>query len=75
MLLSYLMTLFLKINFFQTIVSGTLIKCQTVLIQVRIDLLLVLTLVQTVCKGYQQRRKAAVSKERFIRINLSAVKE
>ena len=35
-----------------------------VLIQVRTDILSVLTLVQTVCKGYQLMTKDTVSKER-----------
>ena len=33
-------------------------------IQSRVDILLVLILVQTVCKGYQQTEKVATNKER-----------
>ena len=55
---------FLKIDFFQKILSGTLSECQTVLIQTRTDILLVLIWFQTVCKGYQQTAKLATSKER-----------
>ena len=46
-------------------VLGTLSECQTVWIQIRTDILLVLIWVQTVCKGYQQTTwKVAASKER-----------
>ena len=44
---------FFKINFFQKILSGTLSECQTVWIQIRTNILLVLIWVQNVCKGYQ----------------------
>ena len=54
---------------FQKILSGTLSECQTVWIQIRNDILLVLIWVQTVCKGYQQMTKVTASKER----ELSAV--
>ena len=68
-----LLGLFTKFNFFKTKfqehyqVSNT-IKCQTVWIQIRTnvlfrtDVLLVLIWVQVVCKGYQQMKK--VEKER-----------
>ena len=50
---------------FQKILSGALSGWQTVLIQIRTDILSVLIWVQTVCKGYQQTTKVATSKERF----------
>ena len=40
--------------FSQNIISGTLIECQTVWIEIRTDIVSVLIRVQTVCKGYQQ---------------------
>ena len=55
---------FVKINFFKKNLSGTLSKCQTVWIQIRTDVPTVLISVQTVCKGYQQTTKVAISKER-----------
>ena len=39
-------------------------QCQTLWIQIRTNILLVLIWVQTVCKGYQQMTKGATSKER-----------
>ena len=48
---------FFKINFFPKILSGTLLECQMVWIQMRNDILLVLIWVQTNCKGYQQMTK------------------
>ena len=50
--------LFSKLTF-----SKTLSECQTVWIQIRTDVLLVLSWVQPVCKGYQQTTKVATSKE------------
>ena len=47
---------FFKINFFKK-----LKECQTVWIQIRTDVLLVLIWVQTVCKGYQQATKHIIS--------------
>ena len=49
---------------FQKILSGTLSECQMVWIQIRTYMLLVLILVKTVCKGYQQTTKVAASQER-----------
>ena len=49
------------LNYFCSLLS----ECQTVWIQIRIDILSVLIWVQTVCKGYQQMRKVATSKERL----------
>ena len=40
---------------------GTLSECQTVWIQIRTDILSGLIWVQTVCKGYQQMTKVAIS--------------
>ena len=45
---------FYKINFFKKILSGIPSECQTVWIQIRLDILSGLIWVQTVCKGYQQ---------------------
>ena len=39
-------------------------ECQTVWIQIRTDVLLVLIWIQNVCKGYQQTTKVATSMER-----------
>ena len=44
---------------FQKILSGTLWEYQTIWIQIRADILLVLIWVKTVCKGYQQMTKIA----------------
>ena len=44
--------------------SGTLLECQTVWIQIRTDFMSALIWVQTVCKGYQQMANVAASKER-----------
>ena len=44
--------------------SGTLPECQTVWIQIRTDILLVLIWIQNVCLGYQQAPKVNTSKER-----------
>ena len=41
-----------KLTFFKRIFSGTLSEWQTVWIQIRTDVKLVLIWVQTVCKGY-----------------------
>ena len=49
---------------FQKLRSGTLSECQTVWIQIRTDVLLVLIRVQTVCKGDQQTIQVVNSKER-----------
>ena len=48
---------------FQNILSETLSECQTVWIQIRTDLS-VLIWFQTVCKGYQFDTKIAASQER-----------
>ena len=47
--------LFSKLTFFQKLLSRTQSEYQTVWVQIRTDVLLVLTRVQTVCEGYQQR--------------------
>ena len=49
------LVIFFKINFFfEKILSGIPLECQTVWIQIRPDILSGLVWVQTVCKGYQQ---------------------
>ena len=55
---------FLKL-LYSKILSWTLSECQTVWIQIRTDILSVLILIQTVCKGYQQRKKVTASNERI----------
>ena len=55
---------FFQNQLFQKILSGTLSECQTVWIQIRTDILLVLIWVQTVCKCNQQTTKVAASMER-----------
>ena len=49
---------------FQKVLSGTLSQCQTVWIQIKTVILLILIWIQTVCKGYQQTTKVAAGKER-----------
>ena len=48
----------------QKILSGTLSMCQMIWLQIRINILMVLIWVQTVCKGYQQMTKAGTCKAR-----------
>ena len=48
---------------FQNILLGTLSEYFTVRIQIRPDILSGLIWVQSVCKGYQQMKKFAASKE------------
>ena len=52
---------------------GILSECQTVLIQIRPDVLSGLIWVQTVCKDYQQMTKVATSRERvkalYVKVN------
>ena len=48
---------------------------QTVWIQIRTDILPVLILVQTVCKGYQQTTKVAASKERVKNLRMEDSRE
>ena len=55
---------FFQNKHFQKILSGTLSECQTVWIQTRMDILSVLTWVQTVCKGYQQTKKVPARRQR-----------
>ena len=50
---------FFQNQIFQNILSGTLSECQTVWIQIRTNIMLVLIWVQTVCKGYQQTTKSS----------------
>ena len=57
----HLLTFFKIDFFFLKILSGALSVCQTVLIQVRTDKVLIC--VQNVCKGYQQTAKVATSNE------------
>ena len=45
---------FFQNKLFRKILSGILLECQTVWIQIRPDVLLGLIWVQTVCKSYQQ---------------------
>ena len=44
--------------------SGTLSECQMIRIQIRTDVLTVLNWAQTVCKGYKQTAKVAISKQK-----------
>ena len=54
-----------SVNFFtKKNLSGILLECQTVWIQIRQDILSGLIWVQTVCRGYQQMIKGATSRER-----------
>ena len=55
---------FLKINFFKKNLSGIPLECQTVWIQIRLDVLMGLIWIKTVCKGYLQMTKVATSGER-----------
>ena len=64
-----LILLFSSADFFSKLTiskhpSGTLSECQPVCIQIRTDVLSVLTWKQTVCKGYQQTTKVAADKKR-----------
>ena len=64
--------IFFKINFFKKFFQGYY-QCQTVWIQIRTDILSVMSVliwVQTVCKGYQQTTKLDASKERFKGVNI-----
>ena len=63
-MLSLLSADFFKIIFFEKFFQELLSESQTVLIQIRADILSVLIWVQNVCKGYQQTTKVAASKER-----------
>ena len=59
---------FFKMSFFKKKkkLSGTLLECQKVWIQIRTDVLSVRIWVQTVCKDYQQTTKvAAIKKELY----------
>ena len=56
---------FSKSTFAKKTLSGTISECQTILIQIRTDILSVLMGVQTVCKGYQRMTNVAPSKERI----------
>ena len=51
-------------NFFKKGLSEIPSECQTVLIQIRLDVLSGLIRVQTNCKGYQQMTKVTTSWER-----------
>ena len=55
---------FSKLTFSKKSLSGTLSECQTVRIQIRIDILSVLISIQTVCKGHRQTTKVAASEVR-----------
>ena len=46
--------------------SGTLLECQTVWIQIRTDVLSVLILVQTVFQGYQKMTKLPLVRNCFL---------
>ena len=54
----------LKNELFKIILPGTLSECQTVWVQVRLNVLSGLLWAQTVCKVYQQMTKVTASKER-----------
>ena len=60
---SRLMIFFFQNQQVQNIISGKLLQCQTVWIQIRADVLSFLIWVQTVCKGYQQTAKVTISKK------------
>ena len=63
---------FFKINFFfRKILSETPSMNQTVWIQIRTDILLVLISVQTVWKGYKQTTKVTTGKERVANTSLN----
>ena len=64
MLGNFCMLLSFQNQLFQKILSVTLSECQTVWIQIRTDIMLVLIWIQTVCKGYSQTTKVAINKER-----------
>ena len=49
---------------FQKILSGILLECQTVWIQIRPGIVLALIWVQTVCKDQQQKTKFATGRQR-----------
>ena len=52
---------FFKITFRN--LSGTLSECQMIRIQIRTDVLTVLNWAQTICKGYKQTAKVAISRQ------------
>ena len=54
---------FFKLTFSKKNLLGKPSECQTVWLQIRSDVLSGLIRVQTVCKGYQQTKKAATSGE------------
>ena len=53
--------------FFQKIPSGTWSECQTVWIQIKTDILLVLIWVQTVCKGVIRPQKSSPARKLLIK--------
>ena len=55
-----------KHNVFQKILCGITLECQNAWIQIRTDNLSVLIWVQIVCKGYQQTKKFAASRQRVL---------
>ena len=66
---------FFGINFpfFKKLLSGTLLECQTVWIQISTDFSSILIWLQTVCKGYQQTTKVSACRHRVRDLLLSAI--
>ena len=60
----YTFTSFPKLTFFKHSYRNTIRRWRTLCIQFRVNVLAVLTRVQTVCKDYQQKTKVAAGKER-----------
>ena len=56
---------FIQNQLFQNI-PGIQSECQTIWIQIKSDIMSVLTRVQTVCKDYQQMTKVTACKERVM---------
>ena len=65
---------FFKIMFFEKILSGLPLQCQTVWIQIRPDKMSGLIWVQTVCKGYQQTTKSVTDSKRAKKLGREKVK-
>ena len=62
--LFFLSAVILIINFFEKFfLIATLWECQTVWIQIRTDILLILIWVKTVCKSYQQMSNSPIARK------------
>ena len=57
----FLMTFFFKINFSKKILSGALLECQMVWLQIRTDKM---SVCKAVCKSFRHLTKVDASKER-----------